>query len=368
MKIELKNAGLELLAPLGRGAYFARGAGLGVNTAALGRMTSLNFASPVTREMRLHNDFQPDRKTGLPASIPNWARAQKPGQDGELVDTAAAYAVFHQDVDQDHAVALVESHGARVVSRLISINALVIEIPVKNLLDLADEDALQWLEPPLPELSETNDSNRSATQAGQVQSAPYGLDGSGVVVLVYDGGTAYPHADFESRLSILDSSGNSSHPTHVAGTIGGAGVENATYTGMAPGCTLLSYGFEGAGSGFLYTDPGDLESDYNQAINTYGAVISNNSIGTNTAQNGFPCEWEGDYGVTAALIDNIVRGSLGSPIRIVWANGNERGSGRCGTEYLTTAPPACAKNHMTVGAMNSNNNSVTSFTSWGTDR
>jgi hypothetical protein len=70
-----------------------------------------------------------------------------------------------------------------------------------------------------------------------------------------------------------------------------------------PGVTIVSYGFEQEGGlqqGFLYTDPGDLEADYDQAINTYGAEISNNSIGTNTAPNGFPCEWEGDYGVTAA--------------------------------------------------------------------
>jgi hypothetical protein len=65
------------------------------------------------------------------------------------------------------------------------------------------------------------------------------------------------------------------------------------------------------------------------------------------------------------VIDNVVRGSLGDPFRIVWANGNERGSGRCGTTYLTTAPPACAKNHITVGALNSNDDSVTDFTSWG---
>ena len=42
-----------------------------------------------------------------------------------------------------------------------------------------------------------------------------------------------------------------------------------------------------------------------------------------------------------------------------------RGNGSCGTTYGTTPPPACAKNHMTVGALNSNNDTVTGFTSWG---
>ncbi|MFQ5492084.1 MAG: S8 family serine peptidase, partial [Phycisphaerae bacterium] len=191
-------------------------------------------------------------------------------------------------------------------------------------------------------------------------------------VLVYDGGTARAtHVDFQGRLTARDGSGLSSHATHVSGTIGGAGIANPAYRGMAPGVTIESYGFEQAGGlqpGFLYTDPGDMELDYGEAINVYGAHISNNSIGTNTAPNGFPCQWEGDYGVTATVIDSIVNGGIsvgGAPFRIVWANGNERSSGRCGTTYHTTAPPACAKNHVTVGALNSNDDSVTWFTSWG---
>ena len=142
---------------------------------------------------------------------------------------------------------------------------------------------------------------------------------------------------------------------------------------MAPGVIMESYGFEQEGGlqqGFLYTDPGDIEDDYSEAISVHGAHISNNSIGTNTAPNGYPCEWEGNYGATGVLIDTIVRGDgsnplFSSPFRVVWANGNERNSGRCGTTYHTTAPPACAKNHITVGAINSNDDSVTDFTSWG---
>ena len=117
--------------------------------------------------------------------------------------------------------------------------------------------------------------------------------------------------------------------------------------------------------GFYIPIPGDLEQDYSDAINSHGAVLANNSIGTNTAPNGFPCEWTGDYGITSNLIDSVVRGDLGGDIRIVWANGNERGSSNCGTSYNSTAPPACAKNHITVGAFNSNDESMTYFSSWG---
>ncbi|HRX87202.1 MAG TPA: S8 family serine peptidase, partial [Phycisphaerae bacterium] len=229
-------------------------------------------------------------------------------------------------------------------------------------------DVVQYLEPALPRMDEWNSSNRIITQANIVQDPPYNLNGAGVSVLVYDGGTAWaPHVDFGGRLTAHDSSGVANHSTHVAGTIGGSGAQSGgTYRGMAPGVTLHSFGYEYDGSGiFLYSNPGDIEDDYGDAINAYGVSLANNSIGTNTARNGFPCEIEGDYGVTASVIDAIARGGLGRPIGILWANGNERGSGRCGTTYHTTAPPACAKNHITVGALNSNDDSVTSFTSWG---
>ena len=158
-----------------------------------------------------------------------------------------------------------------------------------------------WIEPALPAFEANNDSNRQNTQVDEVRESPYGLDGSGVTVMVYDGGYAdASHPDFGGRLTVRDSSGQSSHATHVSGTIGGDGANSGgVNAGMAPGVEIQSYGFEqegGLSEGFLYTDPGDLEADYSDAILNYGAVVANNSIGTNTAPNGFPCDWTGNYG------------------------------------------------------------------------
>ncbi|MDP7030070.1 MAG: S8 family serine peptidase [Phycisphaerales bacterium] len=277
----------------------------------------------------------------------------------------------HRDVDLDAlATDVPVLTGGIVLSSLKSVHGLTIGTPMSAMQTLADDDRVLWIEPALPRLSELNDQNRQTTDVDILQDPPYGLDGEGVVVMVYDGGEAFAgHADFGGRLTVRDSSGTSDHATHVSGTIGGDGTASGgQYAGMAPAVTIQSYGFEQEGGlqeGFLYTDPGDLEEDYGDAINNHGAVIANNSIGTNTAWNGFPCEWTGDYGVTSSVIDSVVRGELGGDIRIMWANGNERGTSNCGSNYHTTAPPACAKNHITVGALNSNDESVTSFTSWG---
>jgi hypothetical protein len=367
---DLARAGLKLLDYVGDNAYFAVAAGNGVDVEALAQVRSLRVATEIQRDWKLHPSLVMDE-------VMPWAVVGAPGKESSEEDPiVAAYVLFHPDVDLlGDAVALVHDFGARVQSHLESVNGLVIELPADMIKPLADDDRVKYIEPPLPTMSGTNDSNRAVTEANTVQSAPYNLDGTGVTVLVYDGGTARAtHQDFSGRLTVRDSSGMHYHPTHVAGTIGGDGTASGgQFRGMAPGVILESYGFEvpgGLSQGFLYTDPGDIEDDYSEAIGLHGADISNNSIGTNTAPNGYPCEWEGNYGVTATVIDTIVRGDASNPLfttpfRIVWANGNERNSGRCGTTYLTTAPPACGKNHITVGALNSNDDSVTDFTSWG---
>jgi hypothetical protein len=366
---DLANAGLHVQASLGARAYTARIDADRLDAARLAAVPTLQLAMPLAPEMKLHRDFA----SGDPGDVPSFARSRVPDAHGEPPrDVVAAYVLFHRDIVLDDAAALLAGRGGTVVSRIETLNGLVVEMPLDQVHGLAEADATLWIEPPLPPMEGVNDSNREVVQAAEVQEAPYGLDGSGVVVLVYDtGGALDLHPDFSGRLTVHDNSGVTNHSTHVAGTIGGDGAlsPDNRYRGMAPGVTMLSYGFEQAGGpqpGFLYSDPGDLEDDYQDAINNRGAVVSNNSIGTNTSSNGYPCEWEGDYGVTSALIDSIVRGDLGAPMRIIWANGNERSSpANCGSNYHTTAPPACAKNHLTIGALNSDDLSVSSFTSWG---
>ena len=152
--------------------------------------------------------------------VPSWAVVDDEHKDDR---TVGVYILFHADVPLAEGVQVAERHGAEVRDTLESINGLVIELPESGITALGDEDVVQWIEWPLPRMSETNDSNREITEANIVQAPPYGLDGSGVSVLVYDGATARAsHVDFQGRLTVRDSSGMHYHPTHVAGTIGGA--------------------------------------------------------------------------------------------------------------------------------------------------
>lgn len=380
-QLQLEQGGLRLLNYLGDHAYFAAISPAGIDVSTIAACSSLDVVAPIRREWKLHPSLIAGRipawavvDTAHPrtrhedeSSSPTFSPTGEPGTDAVV----AVYVLFHADVDlQTAAAELAARYEGNTRSMLNSINGIVLELPSSNIEAMADEDAVQYVEPPLPRFTTMNNSSRVISGADAAQAAPYGLDGSGVSVLVYDGGTALPtHTDLIGRVNVRDGSGLAEHSTHVAGIVGGDGTQSTgLYRGMAPAVVIEAYGFETGGpleAGFLYTDPGDIESDYDEAINIHGADIANNSIGTNTAPNGFPCEWTGDYGITSALIDAIVRGSLGSPFRVIWANGNERQTERCGELYHTTAPPACAKNHITIGALNSNDDSVTDFTSWG---
>ncbi len=362
-RLALRMSGVRLLNYVGNNAYFASIVPTEVDAAGASRVTSLIGVYEIQRVWKLH----PTLAVG---KAPPWAVVD----DGRRDLIVAGYVVFHRDVAlAPDALEVVRRHGATVLSQLSSVNVLVVELPLANIPALADEDYVQWIEPPLPPLQQINDVTRQITEAEIVQAPPYDLDGSGVTVMVFDAGAALEsHADFGGRLTARDSQNWSNHSTHVACTVGGDGAGSAgLYRGMAPGVTIESYKAACCPSGFLYTNPIDIETDYDEAINVHGAEIANNSIGTNVCSNGFDCEWTGDYGVTAQLIDSIVRGSLGQPFRIVWANGNERSCSRCRDQgvhtpegYHSTAPPSCAKNHITVGAL-ADNESVTSFTSWG---
>jgi subtilisin family serine protease len=381
-RVALEQAGLDLLTPLGGTTYFASLAS-DANPAAIAGVgvTTLGAIDP-TRKMHADILGGQIRAWTIVGPTPEVLRAKHESgvitlgelRRAEADPLVAAVVMLHRDADLGaEADRLTARFGLRVESRIPPINSLVVHAPASLLRSLASEDAVMWIEPPLPALRELNAENRALTGVDTVNESIYQLDGSGVTVMVYDGGKVATHPDLAGRLTVgpTDTSFNSGHATHVAGTIAGSGSVNPTHRGMAPGAHIVSYGLEQAGGlsqGFLYTDPCDVFEDYSAAI-ALGADLSNNSIGTNTEPNGYPCEWQGNYGVTCALIDSIARGSLGDPFRIVWAAGNERQGSRCDVEgfgdFFSTAPPAGAKNHMAIGSVDADTDLSSSFSSWG---
>jgi hypothetical protein len=230
-------------------------------------------------------------------------------------------------------------------------------------------------------LEDHNDGARTALNLDALPAAPYGLTGDGSRVMVYDSGIVDAnHPDFNGRIAQTDADASvpvRHHSTHVAGTVLGSGANSdqngntgtpGQFAGMAPGATLATYGSIGSNStsDVFYDDEGDLTDDAAAAI-AGGIDMETMSQGNNTGSNGLPCGQLGDYTNTSIALDELVRGGTGGQqLTFFQSAGNERDDS-CAPSggFRTISSPAPAKNTIVVGAVNSNDNSMTTFSSWG---
>ncbi len=261
-----------------------------------------------------------------------------------------------------------EAAAARCGATVLEVSArrsqVRMVIAADRLLDLAAEPVVRWIEEAPPPPVALNDGVRTNIQAEVVQAAPYGLSGANVVVAICDEGEVdEAHDDLKRRVTLLTTSFRNAHATHVAGTLAGTGVRSAAeggtelqWRGMAPAAKLLSFDFD------------DPLNPLEEAVGQRGAVVAHNSWGMVMADNEFvhTCDLFGKYTSYAPDYDQFVVGDYGRPISVVFAAGNSRPTNSCGVgPYGTVGPPATAKNVLSVGAINSDDNAVAIFSAWG---
>jgi hypothetical protein len=340
----LEESGMKLLAYVPHNAWFASvPATVGLSDEAL---TSVRWLGSILPQDKL--------PAGLwKGQVGPWAV----NADGSV----SLDVLFFADVPLGEVRRVVAAHGGHVEEELPEFHRLRVRAPRQTIIALVNKDAVQWVvEAPPPKIT-SNDGSRARTKVNNVQAAPYNLRGNGVDLGIWDKGAVYNHVDFSGRLTVVDSYAEVlEHATRVAGTMAGSGANSAVWggspcqwRGMAPCADIISYYFD------------NNLSDHNGAINTYGIELSHNSWGyriDNTS-----CDKYGYYGWDATGYDWIVTGLYGKRIMVVFAAGNERHSSYCAAykPYGNIWPPATAKNVITVGATNSDNDSMTSFSSWG---
>ncbi|RUM64305.1 MAG: hypothetical protein DSZ05_07650 [Sulfurospirillum sp.] len=199
----------------------------------------------------------------------------------------------------------------------------------------------------MPLLEERNSKTSEASHVQPLWSDPYNLNGRNFSVGIVDGGAVLKtHREFGNRVYDRTSNGEVNfHATHVAGTIGAAGI-NPKAHGMANEVDVYSYYFGD-----------DAFSD--AVLNMYkrdGILFSNHSYGYSLK------EHLADYDALAATQDDVV--SQNPYLNIFEAAGND-GLDSAYSEYGIIKGPGNSKNVFTIGALNSMSNKVATLSSAG---
>jgi hypothetical protein len=279
--------------------------------------------------------------------------------------TVNLHVLFFKDVNQQAALALLQEVGTVEAGPGLLNDYVVAGVdPDGGINALSREDIVMWVEEVPPPEKSMNDELRNRINADPVQEAPYSLDGTDVDVGIWDGGEVdATHDDFGSRVTVVETTPPvSEHATHVAGTLGGDGTLSASAGGSANQWRGVATNVDFFSYSYLYDDLEPEEHD--GAINTYGIDLSQNSWGLNL---GSGSTTFGDYTSRAVKYDSVVRGVYGRGVPVFFSAGNDRNDpGECGTGYNCITPPGgTSKNTVTVGAVNSDDDTMTDFSGWG---
>jgi subtilisin family serine protease len=225
-RAQLAKEGLVVMKALPGGKYLARMAA----HASVGDDARVRSIEPLTAEKKLH---------------PTATRAVASGR--AFIDVNVN---FHNDVDFGQArAAILAAGGAMDVFAFDFVPAQRIDakIPSQSLLSLAsDESVLAVVGPRKVKIAADNAVSAQVSKVDIVQTAPYGLTGDGVTVSLFELAAAQAsHVEFGGRLLIPSSTAGGTasdarHATHVAGTIGAAGIKPAA-KGMAPKARIQQF-------------------------------------------------------------------------------------------------------------------------------
>jgi hypothetical protein len=177
------------------------------------------------------------------------------------------------------------------------------------------------------------------------------LRGKGVTAGIGDDGEPSSHIDFTGRLIMrTDEPGGNAHGVHTSGILGGAGILNPLYRGMAPGVRLVTNDF----SNILVNAPVYF-SDYHM-------LLTNNSYFNGLAG----CPGEGDYDALSNYVDSQL--TAFPALLHVFAAGND---GNLGCSPFPTSFGTIksgfqtAKNVLTVGNINNSSYTISPGSSRG---
>lgn len=186
-------------------------------------------------------------------------------------------------------------------------------IPSTAVKQLASDERVFTIHPATPHIGNDNLDEAVTAHVDAVQTTPYNLDGTGVVLSYFELSPAdATHPEFGGRLTTHfpanADTGDSLHATHTGGTMIAAGI-NPQAKGMAPKATL---------HGYDACDDCDWLGDKKNQLPIVGSIADNNSWGyiLGWCDEGKGCsgyvwtanaEYIGAYDSTDSALDKITR-------------------------------------------------------------
>ncbi len=257
-----------------------------------------------------------------------------PGLDRELVKTSILNA------------------GADIVStKLDRSDLLFVRFVPSKISALAALPCISGLSLQLLDDQPLNYPSRGAHGVAALQSTRgRNLLGRGIALGIGDNSDISTHIDFTGRLINRCPITPENHGTHVSGTAAGAGLLNSKPMGMAPKATIINQLFS------------DIITNAPAYVTDYDMVLTNNSYYSGNQG----CTGERKYDVQSRFAD--LQQSQYPQLLHVIAAGNDGGlsctpfSGGFGT---VKSGWQCAKNVLTVGAINIADYTLASFSSKG---
>ena len=298
---------------------------------------------------------------------------------------------FYDDVQRGRALQILRKAGVSIghVDHMLFPNRVIVKATSQQIDELTQSVSVESIYEIPPPPKTYNANSQTLINADIVQAAPFNLDGTGVLMGLWDGGPVrVTHQDLTPRVVLREndtgqSFANRDHATHVSGTMVSSGAGNANAEGLAPNAaTLFSWDFA---NGDSVTEQCFARLGSQACIGFPGfpadnIVISNHSwgsiVGWDQGSDTGNTNLFGAYTGTTSDWDELVRDT---GLIVVKAAANDRNDcnpadntdcdgvlGADGQRYDTIPERGNAKNVITVGSVGvSNGTGLSGFSSSG---
>lgn len=319
-KVRLRQSGIDLLDYVPNNAYSV------VVSGSIDQEVLISTKARSVIRLSPEQKMQPALARGV---YPQWAI--------KLAGTLDVWISFPRTINFEEIRRELDNGGFAILSSAYKdFQILELRIPTSRIRELAALPFIEYVQARPKDDEPVNDRSSAYSRANILNSSLAGernLDGEGVVIGVGDDADPTRHIDFNGRLINRAANAGGTHGLHVMGTVGGAGIRQELYRGIAPRATLLAQRF----SGILSNAP--------VYVQDHGMVITNNSYGNVTE-----CDEMGTYDLLSRALD---RQAFQMPsLQHVFAAGNS-GDSSC-APYLSgfsniLAGYQTAKNIISVG-------------------